>query len=40
MFETFILAMIIMSGCMALLYFGKSKIKPFKNPFKKDDDDK
>ena len=34
MFEIFVLSILIMSGCMALMYFGRTKI----NPFKKDDD--
>jgi len=34
MFEIFIFSILIMGGCMALMYFGRTKI----NPFKKDDD--
>jgi len=34
MFVTLLLSIIIMSGCMALMYFGRTKI----NPFKKDED--
>ena len=34
MFVIIVLSILIMSGCMALMYFGRTKI----NPFKKDDD--